>query len=112
MSNDNEIALKTSKKKSVDTTVGAKAVLSCVDDLVLLQSEANCKKHLNLHEKPQIMSGDKKLLLKGQSSQYVKLNVGGSLYYTTVGTLTKHNDTMLSAMFSGRMEVLTDSEGM
>uniref|UniRef100_A0A1I7X879 Ribosome biogenesis protein BRX1 homolog n=1 Tax=Heterorhabditis bacteriophora TaxID=37862 RepID=A0A1I7X879_HETBA len=42
--------------------------------------------------------------------RYVKLNVGGSLYQTTVGTLTKH-DTMLRAMFSGRMEVLTDSNG-
>ena len=42
--------------------------------------------------------------------QYVKLNVGGSLHYTTIGTLTKH-DNMLRAMFSGRMEVLTDSEG-
>lgn len=47
---------------------------------------------------------------KGSPSQYVKLNVGGSLHYTTIGTLTKH-DTMLRAMFSGRMEVLTDSEG-
>lgn len=58
------------------------------------------------------MSGDQKVLLKGHASQYVKLNVGGRLYYTTIGTLTKHNDTMLSAMFSGRMEVLTDSEGL
>uniref|UniRef100_A0A8C8IK37 BTB domain-containing protein n=2 Tax=Salmoninae TaxID=504568 RepID=A0A8C8IK37_ONCTS len=44
------------------------------------------------------------------SSKYVKLNVGGVLYYTTMQTLTKQ-DTMLKAMFSGRMEVLTDSEG-
>ncbi|KAL7990104.1 hypothetical protein Chor_012770, partial [Crotalus horridus] len=43
------------------------------------------------------------------SSKYVKLNVGGSLRYTTVQTLTKQ-DMMLKAMFSGRMEVLTDSE--
>ncbi|XP_055378349.1 BTB/POZ domain-containing adapter for CUL3-mediated RhoA degradation protein 3 [Condylostylus longicornis] len=56
------------------------------------------------------MSGDQKTLLKGNPSQYVKLNVGGRLYYTTIGTLTKC-DTMLSAMFSGRMEVLIDSEG-
>ena len=49
--------------------------------------------------------------IKGSPSQYVKLNVGGSLYYTTIGTLTKVQDTMLQAMFSGRMEVLTDSEG-
>ncbi|XP_039271238.1 BTB/POZ domain-containing adapter for CUL3-mediated RhoA degradation protein 3-like [Styela clava] len=44
------------------------------------------------------------------TSKYVKLNVGGSLHYTTMGTLTKE-DNMLRAMFSGRMEVLTDSEG-
>nr|CAD7429260.1 unnamed protein product [Timema monikensis] len=56
------------------------------------------------------MSGDHKTVIKGNPSQYVKLNIGGSLYYTTIGTLTKH-DTMLRAMFSGRMEVLTDSEG-
>ncbi|KAF4520134.1 hypothetical protein B566_EDAN010290 [Ephemera danica] len=56
------------------------------------------------------MSGDQKTVIKGNPSQYVKLNIGGSLHYTTIGTLTKH-DTMLRAMFSGRMEVLTDAEG-
>nr|CAG4651964.1 EOG090X090D [Triops cancriformis] len=55
-------------------------------------------------------TGDQRTVIKGNPSQYVKLNVGGSLHYTTIGTLTKH-DTMLRAMFSGRMEVLTDSEG-
>ncbi|XP_018332482.1 BTB/POZ domain-containing adapter for CUL3-mediated RhoA degradation protein 3 [Agrilus planipennis] len=54
------------------------------------------------------MSG--KTTIKGSPSQYVKLNVGGCLHYTTIGTLTK-NDTMLRAMFSGRMEVLSDSDG-
>ena len=49
-------------------------------------------------------------MIKGNASKYVKLNVGGALFYTTIGTLTKH-DNMLRAMFSGRMEVLTDSEG-
>nr|XP_020666397.1 BTB/POZ domain-containing adapter for CUL3-mediated RhoA degradation protein 2 [Pogona vitticeps]XP_020666398.1 BTB/POZ domain-containing adapter for CUL3-mediated RhoA degradation protein 2 [Pogona vitticeps] len=43
-------------------------------------------------------------------NKYVRLNVGGSLYYTTVRVLTRH-DTMLKAMFSGRMEVLSDREG-
>ncbi|GBN90710.1 BTB/POZ domain-containing adapter for CUL3-mediated RhoA degradation protein 3 [Araneus ventricosus] len=57
-----------------------------------------------------VMSGDHRTVIKGAPSQYVKLNVGGSLHYTTIGTLTKH-DSMLRAMFSGRMEVLTDSEG-
>ncbi|KAK2156418.1 hypothetical protein LSH36_214g05023 [Paralvinella palmiformis] len=56
------------------------------------------------------MSGEQRTVIKGTASKYVKLNVGGALFYTTIGTLTKH-DTMLRAMFSGRMEVLTDSEG-
>lgn len=55
------------------------------------------------------MSGEHKTVIK-YPSEYVKLNIGGSLHYTTIGTLQKH-DTMLRAMFSGRMEVLTDSEG-
>lgn len=45
------------------------------------------------------------------NSKYVKLNVGGSLHYTTLRTLTGQ-DTMLKAMFSGRVEVLTDAGGM
>uniref|UniRef100_A0A8C0A450 Uncharacterized protein n=1 Tax=Bos mutus grunniens TaxID=30521 RepID=A0A8C0A450_BOSMU len=43
------------------------------------------------------------------NSKYVKLNVGGSLHYTTLRTLTGQ-DTRLKAMFSGRAEVLTDRE--
>lgn len=34
----------------------------------------------------------------------MKLNVGGALFQTTLATLTKQ-DTMLRAMFSGRMDV-------
>ncbi|RXM32780.1 Small G protein signaling modulator 2 [Acipenser ruthenus] len=44
------------------------------------------------------------------NNNYVRLNVGGALYFTTVQVLTRQ-DTMLKAMFSGRMEVLTDKEG-
>lgn len=58
------------------------------------------------------MSGDHKTIINGNPSQYVKLNVGGHLFHTTIATLTAKPDTMLQAMFSGRMEVLTDSEGM
>lgn len=47
--------------------------------------------------------------LKGQG-KYIKLNVGGSLFYTTLGTLTKH-DNMLRAMFSERIPLETDDEG-
>lgn len=94
---------------------------SCSNNIGLLAITQNLENKLQLTASPcddlvlvttsSKMSGDQKTLIKGHSSQYVKLNVGGRLYYTTIGTLTKHNDTMLSAMFSGRMEVLTDSEG-
>ena len=46
-----------------------------------------------------------------QQSTYVKLNVGGALFTTTIGTLTKY-DNMLRAMFSGRMDVQTDEQGI
>ncbi|XP_050424164.1 BTB/POZ domain-containing adapter for CUL3-mediated RhoA degradation protein 3 isoform X2 [Adelges cooleyi] len=52
----------------------------------------------------------KKMQQQDIQLKYAKLNVGGSLFYTTIGTLTKH-DTMLKAMFSGRMKILTDTEG-
>jgi BTB/POZ domain-containing adapter for CUL3-mediated RhoA degradation protein len=42
--------------------------------------------------------------------QYVRLNVGGHLYMTSLSTLTRR-DSMLSAMFSGAIEPRTDSEG-
>lgn len=44
------------------------------------------------------------------TSKYVRLNIGGSLYYTTLDTLTKQ-DNMLRAMFSGRLDVKTDEDG-
>jgi BTB/POZ domain-containing adapter for CUL3-mediated RhoA degradation protein len=55
-------------------------------------------------------SSEFRTYIKGNATKYIKLNVGGALFHTTVGTLTKH-DTMLRAMFSGRMEVLTDTDG-
>lgn len=42
--------------------------------------------------------------------RYVKLNVGGRLFSTSLDTLTKQ-DNMLRAMFSGRLDVLTDLDG-
>ncbi len=47
--------------------------------------------------------------IRGQG-KYVKLNVGGSLHYTTLATLTKH-DNMLRAMFSERIPLEKDEEG-
>lgn len=46
----------------------------------------------------------------GEDGKYVKLNVGGYLYMTSIATLTKR-DGMLKAMFSGSLEPKRDSEG-
>ena len=45
-----------------------------------------------------------------EQSRYIKLNVGGALFTTTLGTLLKE-DNMLRAMFSGRLELQTDEDG-
>lgn len=44
------------------------------------------------------------------NQRYVKLNVGGRLFSTSLDTLTKQ-DNMLRAMFSGRLDVSTDADG-
>lgn len=41
----------------------------------------------------------------------VTLNIGGYLYTTTLTTLTKYPDSMLGAMFSGRMPSAQDNRG-
>lgn len=44
------------------------------------------------------------------SGQYVRLNVGGTLFQCPLRILTRH-DSLLKDMFSGKMEVFTDREG-
>lgn len=46
----------------------------------------------------------------GLGNKYVRLNVGGNLFYTTLQVLTREN-SMLKAMFSGKREVFTDKDG-
>ncbi|XP_034021168.1 BTB/POZ domain-containing adapter for CUL3-mediated RhoA degradation protein 2 [Thalassophryne amazonica] len=46
----------------------------------------------------------------GLGNKYVRLNVGGSLFYTMLQVLTRQN-SMLKAMFTGKKEVFTDKEG-
>ncbi|XP_056139185.1 BTB/POZ domain-containing adapter for CUL3-mediated RhoA degradation protein 2 isoform X2 [Lampris incognitus] len=43
-------------------------------------------------------------------NKYVRLNVGGALFYTTLQVLTRQN-SVLKAMFSGKKEVFTDRDG-
>ncbi|GJQ08905.1 hypothetical protein GpartN1_g696.t1 [Galdieria partita] len=44
-------------------------------------------------------------------SSVVKLNVGGKYFETTVDTLTKYSDSMLSAWFSGKYSMQKDDNG-
>lgn len=46
----------------------------------------------------------------GLANKYVRLNVGGTLFYSTLQVLTRQ-DSLLKAMFSGKKEVFTDKEG-
>lgn len=46
----------------------------------------------------------------GLGNKYVRLNVGGTLFYTTLQVLTRQN-SMLKEMFSGKKEVFTDKDG-
>ncbi|CAG0923806.1 unnamed protein product, partial [Notodromas monacha] len=55
------------------------------------------------------MSGERGVVPEN-ANLYVKLNVSGALHYTTIGTLTKRGG-WLRDIFSGRSEVLTDSDG-
>ena len=55
------------------------------------------------------MSGET-LQKVSSANRYVKLNVGGRLFTTSIDTLTKQ-DNMLRAMFSGRIDVMTDADG-
>lgn len=43
-------------------------------------------------------------------NKYIRLNVGGALFYSTLRVLTRE-DSLLRDMFSGRKEVFTDKEG-
>ncbi|XP_008306845.1 BTB/POZ domain-containing adapter for CUL3-mediated RhoA degradation protein 2 [Cynoglossus semilaevis] len=47
---------------------------------------------------------------KGAVNKYVQINVGGTLFYTTLQILTSQ-DSVLKAMFSGKKEVFTDKQG-
>ena len=45
------------------------------------------------------------------NNQIISLNVGGTIFVTTVGTLTKVPLSMLAAMFSGKYTAIKDEGG-
>ena len=57
-----------------------------------------------------IFEENRKILDKVHFSKHVKLNVGGQVFKTSIGTLLKDSDSMLAAMFSKRFDVRPDEE--
>ncbi|XP_070574005.1 BTB/POZ domain-containing protein KCTD1-like [Ptychodera flava] len=49
--------------------------------------------------------------MKTTVGDMVRLDVGGKMYTTSLTTLTRYPDSMLGAMFSGRVPVQTDDNG-
>ncbi|XP_077999693.1 BTB/POZ domain-containing protein KCTD21-like [Glandiceps talaboti] len=56
------------------------------------------------------MEGERQLETFGSSM--VRLDVGGKPFTTSLTTLTRYSDSMLGAMFSGRVPVQRDNRGM
>ena len=96
LSDDNEILITgyERKKSSSKAKLRAMAIKS-----------SSLRPHRNKDE--EIEASLKQMKSQGK---YVKLNVGGSLFYSTAGTLTKH-DSMLRAMFSERIPLEKDEDG-
>lgn len=96
------------KERMRDQRVTApSSVLFSSSFLLTFRPSALLHQDFEILDKPIAMSGDqslvvvagpdprhKSVLVAGSESEYVKLNVGGTLFYTTIGTLTKC-DSML-----------------
>jgi DNA anti-recombination protein RmuC len=49
--------------------------------------------------------------LKHKSCEKIKLNIGGTLFTTTIDTLTVEQDTLFTGMFSGKFDMKPDDDG-
>ncbi|CAD6188645.1 unnamed protein product [Caenorhabditis auriculariae] len=96
--------------KDVEMSEAAQAITSKIDKPKRKKKKLAKRSEKYTHS---VMSGEYKQNWPPESEgqdAYVRLNVGGALYQTTLATLKKQ-DTMLRAMFSGRLEVLKDENG-
>ncbi|KTF85567.1 hypothetical protein cypCar_00012420, partial [Cyprinus carpio] len=73
---------------------------SCGNVVTVSGSAASSSSHVGQEKAGRSLAG----------SKYVKLNVGGTLHYTTVQTLSKE-DSLLRSICDGSTEVTIDSEG-
>lgn len=87
--------------------------LEVLDSVSLMSAEASSGRVVSEHSPtpPCPSIGPEQKIGRGLAgSKYVKLNVGGSLHYTTVQTLSKE-DSMLRSICDGGTEVTIDPEG-
>ena len=108
MSGDNLHKLSSSAMANAGISVSM-ASLNNVSNGLLLQSPVSQCLSLT-QQQTNNYQPTKQNTLSPLNHRYVKLNVGGRLFSTSIDTLTKQ-DNMLRAMFSGRMDVATDSDG-
>ena len=71
-------------------------------DSVINNKYGNGNKHKNNHNPEHVFLS---------KSNRITINVGGSLYETTLNTLSADQSSMLSAMFSGRFNIEKDKNG-
>lgn len=77
---------------------------SCLPEVQLVQPPASALAC------PKTRTGSCPGAAVGLRNKYVRLNVGGVLFYSTLRVLTRQ-DSLLKDMFSGKKEVFTDKEG-
>lgn len=105
LSDDNELLISEYERKKSSSKAKLRAMAVKSSSAMAVKS-SSLKPQRNKDE--EIEASLKQMKSQGK---YVKLNVGGALFYSTVGTLTKH-DSMLRAMFSERIPLEKDDEGM
>ena len=76
-------------------------------DLLMQGSDKVTEEKSAFEDKTKLPKG----VIQAHFDRTVKLNVGGKINKTTLETLGKDPDSILSIMFSGRHELKTDAEG-
>ena len=84
----------------------AQELIGKTRDLLMQGSDKVTEEKSAFEDKTKLPKG----VIQAHFDRAVKLNVGGKIYKTTLETLRKDPDSMLSVMFSGRHELKTDAE--
>jgi len=105
-------------KKSMENAVQkAFAAITAAKDAVIADRKQleleRIKLHKDLAEERKEFELEKKVVAdaKAQAKTFVKLNVGGTVYHTSLTTLLAKRGSMLEVLFSGRHTIPKDDDG-